>query len=227
MSSFIDALTQSSATSGSAATQKKDNSVLGKEDFLSLLVAQMKYQDPLNPDDPTEFTAQLAQFSQLEQLFNINDGMENLVSSYQSADRLTALTTIGKEVAFQGDSFSYSGQPATLGYQLDDQAAKVSVAIRKDGVTVAVLDADELGKGTHYLQWDGMTAKGDPAPNGDYSIMIKAEGFQGESLAVRPVVRSLVSGADLDTTSGGILLTSAGDVNFSKILGVFESTTSK
>jgi len=54
-------------------TETKKNDVLGKDDFLRLLVTQLQYQDPLNPADSAQFTAQLAQFSSLEQLGNIND----------------------------------------------------------------------------------------------------------------------------------------------------------
>jgi hypothetical protein len=53
--------------------------ILGKDDFLKLFTTQLRYQDPLNPMDSTEFTSQLAQFSSLEQLTNINEQMSNLV----------------------------------------------------------------------------------------------------------------------------------------------------
>ncbi len=70
MSSYIDSINQATTASLGISTAKNSNdAVMGKEDFLTLLVAQLQNQDPLNPDDPTEFTAQLAQFSSLEQLF--------------------------------------------------------------------------------------------------------------------------------------------------------------
>ena len=64
---------------------------LGKEDFLTLLVAQLQNQDPMNPEDATEFTAQLAQFSSLEQLFNINENMEDLALAQQQSDRFSTM----------------------------------------------------------------------------------------------------------------------------------------
>jgi len=223
MTSAIDALFSSTATTGSTSTTKDDKSILGKEDFLSLLVAQMKNQDPLNPDDPTQFTAQLAQFSQLEQLFNLNGSMEGLVSSYENANKLTALGTIGKEVSFQSDTIAFDGQPVTLGYKLDEKAAEVSISLKKGTTTVAVLKGDQLDKGTHYLSWDGLDSKGDAADPGEYSIVVEAKDYQGGDLQVDSIVRSIVTGADLDGTSGGTLLTSSGDVSFSSILGVFEA----
>lgn len=75
----------------SESSQKKERttgSSLGKEDFLLLLVTQMQYQDPLEPQDNTEYVAQLAQFSELEQMQNLND----------TANNNTAYTLVGKEV---------------------------------------------------------------------------------------------------------------------------------
>ena len=195
---------------------------MGKEYFLSLLVALLKNQDPLNPDNPTEFTAQLAQFSQLEQLFNLNGSMESLVTAYQDADKLTALGTIGKEIAFQSDTFSFDGNPVTLGYQLDEQAAQVSITLKKDGVTVAQMDGQDLSEGSHYLTWDGLDSKGDMAASGKYSLVVQATGYQGESLVAGSLVRAVVTGANLDGENGGTLLTASGDVNLKTILGVFE-----
>ena len=79
---------------------------LGKEDFLTLLVAQLQNQDPMNPEDATEFTAQLAQFSSLEQLFNINESMESLASAQIQSDRFATMDLIGKTVSYQDGDFS-------------------------------------------------------------------------------------------------------------------------
>ncbi len=62
----------------SSETTRPTTDVLGKDDFLQLLVAQLQHQDPLKPMDSTEFTAQLAQFSSLEQLYNVNDNLGEL-----------------------------------------------------------------------------------------------------------------------------------------------------
>lgn len=75
---------------------------LGKDDFLRLFVTQMQHQDPLNPTDSAEFTAQLAQFSSLEQLTNINGRLEDL-SMYQNSLHNTLTTTlIGRKVTYVG-----------------------------------------------------------------------------------------------------------------------------
>lgn len=90
-----------SAASGSAATST--NASLGKDDFLKLLVAQMRNQDPLNPMDNKESIAQLAQFSALEQMTNISTSMEALNKSMTNFSQQSSLTQgaamIGKWVS--------------------------------------------------------------------------------------------------------------------------------
>lgn len=225
MATAIDSILQGSTTTAASAaitTASQSEDVLGREDFLTLLVAQLQNQDPLSPDDPTQFTAQLAQFSSLEQLFNLNDTMEALASAFASSDRLGTLNTIGKEVSFQSSSFSFDGEPPALGYQLGAQAADVTIALRNNGNTVAILKGEDLSPGTHFLNWDGIGTNGEPAPAGDYSIVVQATNAQGESISVDSLIRSQVTGVDLEGENGGTLITRTGEISFNSIRGVFE-----
>lgn len=223
MSAYIDGINQAATAQASGTSAEKNTKdIMGKQDFLSLLVAQLQNQDPLNPDDPTEFTAQLAQFSSLEQLFNLNDSMDNLVQSNANSDRLSTLNTIGKEVVYEGSSFKYNGEPVSLGYKLDGDATQVKLSLQHNGVTVATLDGSELGEGLHYLEWDGMDADGQAAPVGDYKIVINAKATEGESVGATSLVRAEVTGVDLGGEYGGTLVTDFGEVAFNNILGVFD-----
>ena len=216
----------SKTSSGNGSYSDKTSAALGKQDFLTLLVAQMKNQDPLNPDDPTEFTAQLAQFSSLEQLFNLNDSMTTLSSSYANTEKMSSLSTIGKDVAYEASSFTYSGQPVELGYILDNAAANVSLTLQKDGATVAVLSGTDLTKGTHYLSWDGLNTQGQQAASGNYSIVIKAQAPEGSTVSATPLIKSEVTGVDLDGDASGLLITEAGKISFAKIHGIFDKNNS-
>ena len=223
MSSYIDAISQANtASTGGKEVSSTQDAVMGKEDFLSLLVAQLQNQDPLNPDEPTEFTAQLAQFSSLEQLFTLNDSMNTLVESNASSDRISTLGTIGKEVAYASSDFSFSGDPVQIGYQLDGTASNVDVLIKQNGAVLRSLSGTELTKGNHYLTWDGLTEDGEPAPVGDYTLVLQAKAASGETVAAAPIVRSEVTGVDLEGSGGGTLITKAGEVAFSSIYGVYE-----
>ncbi len=227
MSSYIESINQAATSStGKSTAKSKDDAIMGKQDFLTLLVAQLQNQDPLSPDDPTEFTAQLAQFSSLEQLFTLNESMNNLVTSNANSDRLSTLSTIGKDVAYTGNSFNFTGSPIELGYQLDGQASSVSLALQLDGVTQATLQGKELTAGNHYLSWDGLTKDGTQAPIGKYKIVIMAKAASGESVAASSLIKSEVTGVDLGGESGGTLITKAGEISFNSIIGVYDPNTS-
>ena len=221
--SYIDAINQAAtaSTKTDSTAEKKSNDIMGKEDFLTLLVAQLQNQDPLNPDDPTEFTAQLAQFSSLEQLFNLNDSMENVASSVDNSQKLSALTMLGKEVTYADSSFAYGGDPVQIGYSLDGDASEVKLALKFNGATITTLSGTELSEGDHYLTWNGLDRDGNPAPEGMYTIALQASAESG-SVAAAPLVRSEVTGVDLNQGNGGLLFTKGGEVNLYDVKGVYE-----
>ncbi len=222
---YLDGITETVNTTAtkSSSSESSTADILGKQDFLTLLVAQLQNQDPLNPDDPTEFTAQLAQFSSLEQLFNLNDSMDNLVTSNANSDKFATLQTIGKEVVYQSSEFEYNGEGAVqLGYQLDGTVTEAQITIQKNGTTVAVLEGSELTAGNHFLTWDGLDTDGNPAEAGSYTFAISVKAGEGESVAAAPLIKSEVTGVDLTGDYGGQLSTVAGDVSFASILGVYD-----
>ncbi len=96
---------------------------LGKDDFLKLFTSQLKYQDPLKPLESTEFTAQMAQFSSLEQLFNLNSSMERLVAYQMSLNNGFATSLIGKTVK-----------------TTDDAVSKVAGVAFQEGITYLLLE---------------------------------------------------------------------------------------
>jgi flagellar basal-body rod modification protein FlgD len=224
MSSSINSINQTTkATTGTGTTiGSKEDAVMGKQDFLKLLVAQLQNQDPLNPSDPTEFTAQLAQFSSLEQLFTLNESMTNLATSNANSDRFTTLNTIGKDVTYHGSNFNFNGEPVKIGYQLDGEASGVTLSLKHNGVTVATLKGEELDTGSHFITWDGLLGNDKSAPLGKYEIVLEAKAAGDESVGAAPLIRSEVTGVDLKGDFGGILVTKAGEVAFGSILGVYE-----
>jgi len=218
----------SAAPAGTGATSSvaaKD--IMGKEDFLTLLVAQLKNQDPLNPDDPTEFTAQLAQFSSLEQLYNLNDSMQALAVAQGNSQKLSTLGLIGQSVSYNGSAFTFDGKPVEVGYQLDGTAASVTLSIQNEkGQTVSTLQAadTELGAGTHFMTWDGTDQNGNLVTSGKYKIILQASaGGENASIAAAPLIRSEVTGVDLST---GMLTTRDGEVLLRNVLKVMAPASS-
>lgn len=213
----ISSITSASANSGSSIMSQ--NSAMGKEDFLTLMVEQLKNQDPMNPADATEFTAQLAQFSSLEQLFNINSSLEEMGNSTAEMQRLSALSMIGTEVVSKGSEFTFNGEPLKLGYNMDDAAEQGVLYIRDSaGNTVAAKPLTQMSEGQHMLEWDGVGDSGNQLPQGKYNVAISA--FNGEDpVAAHPLVQSRVVGVDMvDGTD--MIVTDSGKFKLAEIESV-------
>lgn len=225
--SYIEAINQAATTSSQSVTKSgvESDAALGKQDFLTLLVAQLQNQDPLNPDDPTEFTAQLAQFSSLEQLFTLNETMESVADSIAKSDRMGALETIGKDVAYESNSFEYNGKDIEIGYSLDGNATDVTMYLQYNGSTIKVIEAEDLTAGNHFVTFDGTTESGTIAPFGTYNIVLQASAAEGTTVEATTLVKSEVTGIDLDGTNGGTLHTYAGDIGYNLIIGVYDKSS--
>jgi flagellar basal-body rod modification protein FlgD len=148
--------------------------------------------------------------------------MNKFVESNANADRFTTLNTIGKDVAYHTGDFDYTTGSIEVGYSLDGVASEVNLSLQLNGATIATFKGTELGKGNHFFTWDGLTKDGDQAGSGNYKIVLQAKAANGESIGVAPLIKSEVTGVDLESESGTILITKAGEVAFSSILGVYE-----
>ena len=165
-----------SVTTGSAELAVAQQPVLGKEDFLHLLITQLQNQDPLSPTDHTEFTAQLAQFSSLEQLSNVNDNLEQLQNFQASTNNSQAVSLLGKEITAKGNFLQLSdGEPVGCDFSLGRDAATVVVNIYdRTGEFVKAFESEDLPSGRHTLVWDGTDRNGNPAKGGNYTFEILA-----------------------------------------------------
>lgn len=115
----IGSVSNNSYTASSTTSTRNTSTELGKDDFLNLLVTQLRYQDPLNPTDNTEYISQLAQFSSLEQMNNMNSGISSMKALAMTGKYVTATVTdedTGKTSSVEGtvDSVQMSGGEATL-----------------------------------------------------------------------------------------------------------------
>lgn len=183
ISSVASTLNATTSTTSTTSTSSKDDE-MGKTDFLKLLVAQLQSQDPLNPQDPTEFTAQLAQYSSLEQLMNVNDNLTSMSSTFASGTRSNAAAYIGRTATVSGDQVTLSGGAAsTVQFDLEGAASTVSVDVYDStGSLVDVVSMGELGSGLHDFTWDGKTASGTTAADGTYTFKVVASDSDGNGI---------------------------------------------
>ena len=180
---MIPAVTDS-ATIGSSQTAGGATNQLDRDAFLNLLITQLQNQDPLNPTDSTEFTAQLAQFSSLEQLGNVNDNLKQLQNFQASINNSQAVSLIGKEITASGNSLSYvDGQPAGCEFKLEGNASVAVVSIYDHtGRFVRSFENQNLAAGQHTLYWDGADQNGYPAEPGNYSFEVLAADADGRNI---------------------------------------------
>ena len=160
----------------SHALSAPESNILGKDDFLTLLVTQLQHQDPLNPQDSTEFTAQLAQFSSLEQLGNVNDNLEYLKLATASANNTEAVSLIGKQIIAAGNAIQLdNGAAEACHFELAGDASVVAVNIYDaNGHFTRAFEGGALTGGAHALNWDGKDSQGNSVPDGHYTFEVLA-----------------------------------------------------
>jgi flagellar basal-body rod modification protein FlgD len=223
MSTIIPTTTQPSPT---PTTQAAKN-VLGKDDFLNLLVTQMQNQDPLDPMQGTDFAAQLAQFSSLEQLTNINDNLQQslqanaLLSS--SINNALSATFIGKDVRAMTDTFNYSanGTNVQLGYSLTYAADSAVVTISDSAGNVVRTLNGGTNSGQNDFTWDGKNEKGESVGAGTYTMKVEAKDTTGAPLDVQTYVVGKVSGVRFKQ-NGAVFVIDGVEISISDVMEIMQ-----
>ncbi len=192
--------------------QGSGKATLGKDDFLKLLITQLNYQDPLNPIQSTEFASQLAQFSSVEQLYNINSNLlKSIDASYATNRSITnalIANLIGKKVTVYGDTLNLeSGGSVNFGYDLKGDAKSVEIKILdSSGNVVRTFKIGEKKAGRYDFVWDGKGDNGDDLPNGNYTIKIEAIDKDGKAVLVNTYVEGIVEGVRYKPDGAVILI---------------------
>jgi flagellar basal-body rod modification protein FlgD len=180
----------STTTGGDGSYVDKADQEMGKDDFLKLLVTQLRYQDPLNPMDNTEFVSQLAQFRALEGSTNIETAIKGLGTSFQdslaaqktSANSMAstaAVSLIGKTARMQVENLKWyasAGEKVDIPVYIGGNSEATIEIKDATGAVIKTLNAGgKDSENTVNLVWDGSTDNGDTAPAGTYKIHIVGE----------------------------------------------------
>jgi flagellar basal-body rod modification protein FlgD len=195
---------------------------LGQDAFLQLLVTQLRHQDPLNPMDSAQFTAQLAQFASLEQLTKANGSLGNLLVAQMSNTNLAATSLVGKTIKAAGDSVSVKdGQASPITYTLpQDTTSTVLQVYDANGVLVKTITKGAQSAGDQQVSWDGKDDQGRTVPDGTYTIKAAATGSKGEPVGVTLYQTGTVTGVKYE---GGVayLLIGEQKVQMGQVLQVY------
>jgi len=157
------------STVGASSAQQIQN------EFLTLLVTQMKNQDPLNPMDSSQMTSQLAQISTVQGVQDLNTSIQSLLTQMNALQGVDSANLIGRSALVAGSSLTLGPNGAGGGYQLGSAVDSGTITITDaSGNVVQQLALPSTAAGVSTFTWDGTTAGGGTAPAGNYTFSISA-----------------------------------------------------
>ena len=167
----------------------------GLNQFLTLLVAQLKHQDPFNPMESTEFTAQLAQFSSLEQLFAVNENLIGIQKNLGGQQEEDLIGLIGKTVKAEDTTILVKdGSVVSGSYTLEDRADVTIVVYDSNGQEVRTFSPGWKDAGDYNVEWNGRDNNGDMAEDGIYTFEVSAKDESGHYVTVNTYITGEVTG---------------------------------
>jgi len=216
----------SGSTNSSPSLSSADGQTIAGnfDSFLSLLTTQLQNQNPLDPLDTNQFTAQLVQFSGVEQQLKTNDYLSSLVANNANTVNTNAVSYIGKTVTASGTRSELVNGKAVWSFSLPSDAS-VNVNIKDANGNVVYTETGDLKQGAGTFTWDGMDSQGSAQPNGTYSISMQATDNQNKSVNVSTLATGVVTGVDF-TGSEPVLLVGSTRLNLSGVTAVSATDTS-
>lgn len=189
-----------SPTSSTTGTATTDSAASIGNQFLTLLVTQLKNQDPMNPMDNSAMTTQLAQISTVTGINTLNGTMNSLAASLGSNQYMQAAGLVGHNVLVAGNQLQLASGTASGGVNLPSAADDVVITISDaSGKAVRTIDLGKESAGAQTFKWDGKTDAGASAADGAYTFAITAT-QGGNSITANPLMAGNVTGVVLDST---------------------------
>ncbi|TSA12091.1 MAG: flagellar hook assembly protein FlgD [Deltaproteobacteria bacterium] len=215
------------ATSASQ-TQSGTGQILDKDSFMKLFVAQMQHQDPLKPMEAYEISAQLAQFSSLEQLYNLNENMNNMIAYQTSQNNLQLLSLINKKVEVVTDKLTLQGGKATEArYELGEEATSCVINIcDENGTNVRSLNLGAEHAGSYTLDWDGRDQRGAILPDGRYYFDVVAKDATGHEVPVNTSICGRITGLDFEDGITMLVLEDGSRIGVADVVRVIDIANS-
>lgn len=216
-------INKTGTTAETTASDGKKGGKLGKDEFLKLMVAQMNNQNPLEPQGNGEFIAQLAQFSTVEGITNLNTSVGSILSGSQSSQALQASTLVGRKVIVDSDKVKVDTSEDFKG-ALNLTASSSNVWVNVYDTTGNQVNRLNLGQQTSGLvnfTWDGTDASGKKLDAGTYRFEAQAS-VDGKTEAMKTSLPANVDSVTLGQNGGEMTLNLAGvgSIGISKVQAV-------
>jgi flagellar basal-body rod modification protein FlgD len=194
---------------------------LNSDDFMKLFIAQLQHQDPLSPQDPTQFLGQLAQLTQVEQAYDTNAALQSLITAQNNATALNSVSFIGKNVTANGNTAVFDGSsPSTLQFSQSVPTATSTVTITDaTGKTVRTATVGALSAGNASFTWDGRDNNGALLPAGAYNFAVAGTTASGSAVSATTYTTGRIDGITLVNGTPALTIGSA-TVAMSDIISV-------
>lgn len=182
---MINAVSQSTGSTAAttAASQSNSNDEIGLNGFLTMFTTQLQYQDPSNPLQSYQLASQLAQFTSVEQLTQMNTNLQTMQTSLNSIYNTQMVDMLGKQITGSSNTLQVSqGQASQGSYQLSEPADVTIKISDAQGNTVRTITVGNEAAGTHDVKWDGLTDSGTAADDGLYHFTVEATDADGNAV---------------------------------------------
>jgi flagellar basal-body rod modification protein FlgD len=216
MATVQDAIsaTRSTTTSSGLTTSKAADI---QDRFLTLLVTQLKNQDPLSPMDNSQITTQLSQISTVSGIDKLNSTMNGLAQAMALSQTMNSVSMIGRQVVTSSSTLTLANKSATGAIELLDEADRASVTITGPaGNIVRRIDLGAMTAGLKQFSWDGKTDAGAAAADGTYSYKIEAM-KNGKAVNATTYSVGTVSSVGISGSDATFLLNGGKEVKFTDV----------
>ncbi|ROR34908.1 flagellar hook assembly protein FlgD [Inmirania thermothiophila] len=179
---------------------------LGQEDFLRLMVTQLRNQDPFKPLQSGEFLGQIAQFGTVSGIQDLQQAFRDFADSMHGEQALRAAALVGRRVLVPGDAVRFDGEPVRGAVELDAPATELRLRVHDAAgalVRTVPLGAHEAGRVA--FTWDGLDDAGAPVPSGRYRLAVERV-RDGETVSLQPLVAAPVESVTLRAGGGALEL---------------------
>ncbi len=177
------------------------NKAMGRDAFLKLLVAQLKNQDPLKPQDNAAFVAELAQFSSLEQSMGVNDRLDQMMLQNQGLANSNVVSMVGSLATVKGSLITTDGSglgvPVAFAQAKESDQTVVKIT-DQSGRVVRTMDLGARDPGTIRINWDGRSDDGIVQPAGTYAVNVSAIDADGGTVVVSQETTGMLTGVSFD-----------------------------
>jgi flagellar basal-body rod modification protein FlgD len=209
MSSFDTTLNNlgiNRTTNSQTTSSTSSSASLGQSDFLKLMTAQLKNQDPFSPVDNTQMVAQMAQFSSVAGISEMNTTLKAISDKLAGTSQSDALAYVGRTVLTEGDvALGRTAGGIAGAVEIDGDASDVTVSIQSaDGQVLKTLQLGAQTKGTVNFDWDGQTDAGAEAGSGPFKVVATAA-KDNAAVTSRTLVWAPVAAVSMPTSGSPIL----------------------